>query len=71
MFVSPVPGEDAFRLQRLPGLFLAQSGQDGILKATEAAAVPKPLNTRSATVLLAASAGLGAHLSQPHITKSP
>lgn len=45
-------------LQCLPGLSLDQSGQDGILKVTEATAVPNPLSTRSSTVLLAASAGV-------------
>lgn len=55
-------------LQCLPGLFLTQSGQDGILEATEATAVHKPPRTRSSTDLLAASARVGAHLSQPHIT---
>lgn len=52
-------------LHCLPGLFLAQSEQDGILKVTEATAVPKPPSPRSSTVLLAASAGVAAHLSQP------
>lgn len=56
-------------LQCLPGLLLAQSEQDGILKVTEGTAVPKPLSTRISTVPLAASAGVAAHLSEPfHIT---